>query len=220
MVLYPLAVVLLAQVGLILLGIIIYQRLQKKRLLQELENATRTTSVQEPLLDAELDSPLFDKEQASLLLNRINHSLATIRSEAPVVKDLCHSQEELLVALSDCLDIQLDRQQPQAPAPATEEKPRDSDEILSQEELDEVLGQGPEALDELDDLDDLEGLDDNLDSAVEEPEEYDPLIAPETVDDIEEELPEDTLQQTLDNLDDFDFSDLEQELLKEEDNKR
>jgi|GEM_PF-2420854 len=219
MVLYPLAVVLLAQVGILMLVIIIYQRLQKKRLLKELENAQSQPAAQEPLLESDLGDSAFDKEQAALLLNRINQNTQDIISEAPAAKALGQHQTELVTALSECLEINLEQSQPATSINPKEDK-QESDEILSQEELDQVLGEGADSLEGLEDLDTLEGLDDELDLSETDPEQYDPLIASEKVDEqAEEELPEDTLQQTLDNLDDFDFSDLEEELLKEDDKR-
>lgn len=226
MVLYPLAVVLLVQLGILMLVIIFYQRLQKKRLIKELENSRNTSGAREPQLDSHQDAPDFDKEQAALLLNRINQSSQDIISEAPAARELCKHQEELVSALSDCLDISLEK--PKAPAPINPKQDKDeSDDILSQEDLDEALGESPDELEGLEGFegleDELEGLDDEVkaSSPQEDPEEYDPLVASEKVSDEDEdaELPEDTLQKTLDNLDEFDFSDLEEELLKDDDKK-
>ena len=249
MVLYPLAVVLLAQIGIILLVIIFYQRLQKKRLTRELEELKQ----QSPTLDNQqfTEQPAtaaFDKEQVALLLNRIYLANQDIEQETPAVKKLCQQQLNLITSLSDYLDIALDgpqtpSQEPQATSPALADADNNED-ILSQEELDAALGEGPQELEgfdeELEDLggldelekddelegtaDELEGLDDlNFETTEDaEPEEYDPLIKSEKApppDEDDGELPEDTLQKTLDNLDDFDFSDLEAELLKGEDKK-
>ena len=87
-------------------------------------------------------------------------------------------------------------------------EPYEESEILSQEELDQALGE-TDGLEEFN-LDDFEELEtsDNADQ-----EDDIPLPGEEP------ELPEDTLQATLDNLDDFDFSDLEEELLKDDDKK-
>jgi|AntRauTorcE11897_2_1112592.scaffolds.fasta_scaffold08430_3 hypothetical protein len=218
MVLYPLAVVLLAQLGILMLVIIFYQRLQKKRLIKELENSRNTSEAMEPRLDTDLDDsdPGFDKEQAALLLNRINQSSQDIISEAPAAKELCKRQEELISALSDCLDINLDQPKTPEPAPINpKQDEEESDDILSQEDLDEALGESP---DDLEGLEGFEGLDDE--PSQQEAEEYDPLVASEKVSEQDDdELPEDTLQKTLDNLDEFDFSDLEEELLKDDDKK-
>ena len=223
MVLYPLAVVLIAQLGILMLVIIFFQRLQKKRLIKELENARNTSETQEPRLDSDLDDSDtgFDKEQAALLLNRINQSSQDIISEAPAAKELCKRQDELVSALSDCLDISLEK--PKEPAPIIpQQEEADSDDILSQADLDEALGESPDDLEGMEDFEGLEGLDDEIkeEPPQQEPEEYDPLVASEKVsDDEDDELPEDTLQKTLDNLDEFDFSDLEEELLKDDDKK-
>lgn len=275
MVLYPLAVVLLAQVGLLLLIIIGYQFLQKRRLLKELEGLKSEPRPQpkrqEPLLEAE-SGPSFDKEQASLLLNRMNQGTQNLVSEVPAAKALAKRQAELIEALSDCLDISLDAtQEPEESVVLADDEEDTSDDLLSQEELDKALGQGPdklegfeeeladfdeelEGLDGLEDLekdDELEGTADeleDLDAAREdadEPESYDPLVESkkdeskkvdaskktegsekaskndkDAADKEQGDLPEDTLQKTLDNLDDFDFSDLEAELLKDDDDKK
>ena len=266
MVLYPLAAVLLAQLGIILLVIIFYQRLQKKRLIRELESLQQNPVVQEPYLnEAELQiTPGFDREQAALLLSRIDQANQELASEAPAVRDLCKQQKSLIASLSSCLDLSLPQSASQQAAPqqAAPQQPVVADEqddtggeeedILSQAELDAALGEGPGALEGLDEeLEGLEGLDDleddkELQGGVEElesledmafddsdPEVYDPLVKSEKAPDLASasdektgkekekggELPEDTLQQTLDNLEDFDFSDLEAELLKDEDRK-
>ncbi|SFB77998.1 hypothetical protein SAMN05660443_0071 [Marinospirillum celere] len=226
MVLYPLAVVLIAQLGILLLVIIFYQRLQKKRLLKELEGFKGADNHQEPhFAEHDGQEAAFDKEQAALLLNRLNQNSADITSEAPAAKELCQHQKELVEALSDCLQLRLEPADEPSPIIPDKDEADDSDDILSQADLDEALGESPE---ELEGLEDFEGLED-LDSepATSEPaspkaeaEEYDPLINPEKADmDKESELPEDTLQKTLDNLDEFDFSGLEEELLKDDDQK-
>ncbi|WP_114418903.1 hypothetical protein [Marinospirillum perlucidum] len=234
MVLNPLAVVLLAQLGILLLVIIFYQRLQKKRLIRELEGLKAGGAPQEPGLNLGSGAG-FDYEHASLLLNRINQNCHEIMTEAPAAKELCGHQQELVEALSECLDIGLDQPaKSKAPAAAAAAAPaaaetvladddaeEDDDDILSQADLDEALGESPADLEGLEGLDDeLEGLDDiPQEGSAEEPEEYDPLVSSDRVDDDEDDLPEDTLQKTLDNLDEFDFSDLEEELLGDDDKK-
>ena len=244
MVLYPLAVVLLAQFGILLLVIIFYQRLQKKRLLNELEGLKSSAGLAEPALDLEEPSALFDQAQAALLLNRINQGTDDIVSEAPAAKELCQRQQQLVKELSKCLGLTLEPAKKAEPIIPAAEAQEDSDDILSQDELDRALGEGPEelegldeqfegldGLDELEDLEDdkelqggvdeLEGLDDLISDDA-EPEEYDPLVKSEKAapaEDDEADLPEDTLQKTLDSLDDYDFSDLEAELFKDDDSK-
>lgn len=223
MVLSPLAVVLLAQLGILLLGIIFYQKLQKKRLLKELENlrGTQATGHQAPELN--LSTTDFDQQQVELLLNRSLQGLNDIAAEAPVVKKQCQDQQALITALADCLSIPL-AQAKEAPAAkpktaataaaatttvalAADTEAWATDDILTQETLDETLTAN-DAEDDfgLGDLDSLEtsneAEDDDLSLPGEDPE-----------------MPEDTLQATLDNLDDFDFSDLEEELLKDDGDK-
>lgn len=222
MVLSPLAVVLLAQLGILLLGIISYQKLQKKRLLRELENLRGTSGRQAPGLG--LSDTDFDAQQAELLLNRSLQGLNDIAAEAPVVKKQCQDQQALILALADCLSIPLASSQETATtkpkvaataaaatattaALAADTEAWSVEDILTQEALDETL-MADDAEDDfgLGDLDNLvtsdEADDDDLSLPGEEPE-----------------MPEDTLQATLDNLDDFDFSDLEEELLKDDSDK-
>ncbi|MBE0508264.1 MAG: hypothetical protein IBX50_16365 [Marinospirillum sp.] len=229
MVLSPLAVVLLAQLGVLLFGIIFFQKLQKRRLIKEMDALKSSgTHHQAPKLSASDDG--FDRPQAELLLNRLYQSSLDITSEAPAARDECRNQQQLLHALAECLDIEMNqpasKTAPSAEAPvaaaaatataatATERpeapviEPYEESEILSQEELDQALGE-TDGLEEFN-LDDFEELEtsDNADQ-----EDDIPLPGEEP------ELPEDTLQATLDNLDDFDFSDLEEELLKDDDKK-
>lgn len=223
MLLSPLAVVLLAQLGILLLGIIGYQKLQKKRLIKELQNL-RGTSAGRQSPELGLADADFDVQQAELLLNRSLQGLNDIAAEAPVVKKQCQDQQALIVALADCLSIPLAQSQeaptakPKATATvaaagattaamAADTEAWSVDDILSQEVLDETLM--------ADDADDDFGLGD-LDSLETSNEaEDDELSLPGE----DPEMPEDTLQATLDNLDDFDFSDLEEELLKDDSDK-
>lgn len=227
MVLSPLAVVLLAQLGVLMFGIIFFQKLQKRRLIKELDALKASgTHHQAPKLSA---TPAktgdgFDRPQVELLLNRVYQSTLDIISEAPAARDECHNQQQLLHALAECLDIEMNQPAgksnpaaaaaPVAAAAATERPeapvivPYNEAEILSQEELDQALGE-TDGLEEFN-LDDFEELETS-----ESADQDDDIRLPGE----EAELPEDTLQATLDNLDDFDFSDLEEELLKDDDKK-
>jgi hypothetical protein len=225
MVLSPLAVVLLAQLGTLLLGVIFFQKLQKRRLIKELD-ALKSSGKhhQAPKLSTPTTNAGsgFDRSQAELLLNRVYQSTLDIISEAPAARDECHNQQQLLHALAECLDIEMNqpagKSKPAAAAPvaaaATERPeapvivPYNEAEILSQEELDQALGE-TDGLEEFN-LDDFEELETS-----EGADQEDDIRLPGE----DPELPEDTLQATLDNLDDFDFSDLEEELLKDDDKK-
>ncbi|MBE0507373.1 MAG: hypothetical protein IBX50_11755 [Marinospirillum sp.] len=229
MVLSPLAVVLLAQLGVLMFGIIFFQKLQKHRLIKELDALKSSgTHHQAPKLsdDVAQITDVFDRPQAELLLNRIYQSSLDIISEAPAARDECHNQQQLLHALAECLDIEMNQPAgkskpaavaaaaPVVAAAATERpvapeiEPYEETEILSQEELDQVLGE-TDGLEEFS-LDDFEELETS-----EAADQDDDIRLPGE----DPELPEDTLQATLDNLDDFDFSDLEEELLKDDDKK-
>lgn len=197
MVLSPLAVILLAQLGLVLFIIVFFQRLQKKRLLKELQSFK---SSRQPFFagDQDTDADIeedFDRQQAELLLNRIYKSSQNIISEAPAAKALCLEQQALMHTLGECLAIQLE---PMAAEPA-------SKEIVSQEQIDTALGR-EEALEEFDMMD-LDGLETSADAI-----DDDDLTLIE-----EDELPEDTLQAAIDRMGDFDLSDLEDELQKIDD---
>lgn len=196
MVLSPLAVILLAQLGLVLLAIVIFQKLQKRRLLKELEK------LKAPLSPLDTDPSLedeagFDRPQAELLLNRIFQNIQNVISEAPTAKELCLEQQALLYTLAECIDIPLEP----AASEATNEA---SSDIISQEQIDTALGK-EEALEEFDmmDFDDLE-TSDELDNDL-------------NLADDEDELPEDTLQAAIDKMGDLDLSDLEDELQKSKD---
>ncbi|SFX01857.1 hypothetical protein [Marinospirillum alkaliphilum] len=216
MVLSPLAVVLLAQLGILLFGIIFYLRLQRNRLIKELEGFKSTGASGQKSLDIEQGDISFDHQQAELLLNRSLQNVSDIASEAPAARALCQQQQELLIALGDCLGMILDDKPAPAAAPARKAAvaaapaaaaAMASDELVSQPDLDAVLAEADDV--EEFDLDDLDGLETDEDAA------DDDLALPGE----EPELPEDTLQATLDSLDDFDFSDLEEELLKDDDKK-
>lgn len=231
MVLSPLAVVLLVQLGILLFGIILFQKLQKHRLIKELD-AIKTSGKHQlapTLSDDEIQiTDGFDRSQAELLLNRIYQSSLDVTAETPAARDECRNQQQLLHALAECLDIKMNQPAsknkplvatvasaaPVAAAAATSRPeapvivPYNEAEILSQEELDQALGE-TDGLEEFN-LDDFEELE-TSDSV----DQDDDLALPGE----EPELPEDTLQATLDNLDDFDFSDLEEELLKDDDKK-
>lgn len=191
MVLSPLAVILLAQLGLVLLVVVIFQRLQKQRLLKELAGLKHE---RQPLLTDALGADLvggFDRDQASLLLSRLQKSSQAVTAEAPAAAGLANEQHKLLIALGTCLNIQL-----QASAPAVK-----TDELVTQVEIDTALGK-EEALEEFD-LMDLDSLETSADA---EGLNFDVLE--------EEGLPEDTLQAAIDRMGDFDLSDLEEELEK------
>ena len=201
MVLSPLAVMLLAQLGLVMFVVILFQKLQKIRLIKELEGlkASKAPFFANTHLDAEEG---FDRQQAELLLNRILQNSLSIISEAPAAKVLSEEQQKLLFTLADCIDVPLESAKKNAPInPALSE----SDDIISQHDLDSALGR-EEAIEEFDmmDLDDLEtsddAMDDDLDLAV---DEY--------------ELPEDSVQVALDRIGDFDMDDFEDELQKIDD---
>lgn len=210
MVLSPLAVVLLAQLGILLFGIIFYLRLQRNRLIKELEGFKSTGATERKPLDIDQGHISFDRQQVELLLNRSLQNTSDIVSEAPAARSLCQQQQELLIALGDCLGMVLDDRPAKAPAKkaaATAAAAVASDELVSQPDLDAALAGADDV--EAFDLDDLDGLETD-DAAAD-----DDLTLPGE----EPELPEDTLQATLDSLDDFDFSDLEEELLKDDDKK-
>lgn len=198
MVLTPLAVILLAQLALVMLVTIFFQKLQKRRLIKEIESLK---SPHRPFFsDDDLQDGLegFDRPQAELLLNRIFQNTQNILSEAPAAKELCLDQQALLHSLAECIDVPLEPSKEQSAE-------KTSPDIISQEQIDTALGK-EEALEEFDmmDFDDLEtsddAFDDDLNLAIEE-----------------DELPEDTLQAAIDRMGDLDLSDLEDELQKVED---
>lgn len=198
MVLTPLAVILLAQLALVMLGTIFFQKLQKRRLIKEIESLK---SPHRPFFsddDPDHDEEGFDRPQAELLLNRIYQNTQTIISEAPAAKELCSDQQALLHSLAECIDVPLEPSEGQ-----TTEKA--SSDIISQAQIDTALGK-EEALEEFDmmDFDDLETSDDAFDEDL-------------NLEIEEDGLPEDTLQAAIDRMGDLDLSDLEDELQKVED---
>jgi len=201
MTLSPLAVMLLAQLGLVMLAVIFFQKLQKRRLFKEIESLK---SPARPFFASQdkNDSPSFDKEQAELLLNRIFQKSHSIVSEAPSAKDLSLEQQDLIKTLGECLNISLDSAKEQ---PAINPALSESEELITQEEIDSALGREEELEEfDMDDFEDLETSDDATDSDIELPEE-------------EYELPEDSVQIALDKIDDFDMDDFENELNKIDD---
>lgn len=254
MLLSPLAVLLVAQIGLMLLGAALYFAFKTRRLLQELE-AQKNTSLFQPELDASLLDGVFDAQpgpdlnldQAERLLHRLQQGYADIVEDAPASQARCREQLTLLHALADCLELSLGGPALAKTAPpaavlatasaATVAAAATSDDLITQEDIDAVLGQDqldPElsmAIEGYDDdgLND-DGLDDQLheDPALSDLDDLDLNLDDLDLDQLEAEaadlpadeplvtdsnLPEDTLQAILDSQDDFDFSDLEQELL-------
>lgn len=195
MVLSPLAVILLAQLVLVLFGIIAFQALQRHRLVKELKK----TKVAQPSgfnLEKPSNPESFDRQQAELLLNRILQNTKTIISEAPAAKALCENQQALLYTLSECINIPLDTSS-KKPAAATPIIPilDESNDIISQDEIDDALGR-EEAIESFD-FDNFDDLDDN-----------------NNTEDEDSELPEDSVQLALDKLDEFDMDDFETQLNK------
>ncbi len=199
MVLSPLAVILLAQLVLVLLVIIAFQALQWRRLVKELKK-TKAAQKSDFDLNKPVNTESFDRQQAELLLNRILQNTKTIISEAPAAKALCENQQALLDTLSDCLNIPLDSssQKPVADTPIVPSL--DDNDIISQEEIDDALGENLLDKEEAIQSFDFENFDE-LDA-----EDQD------TGDKNSEELPEDSVQLALDKLDEFDMDDFENQL--------
>ncbi|HKM15035.1 MAG TPA: hypothetical protein VJY63_03800 [Marinospirillum sp.] len=196
MVLSPLAVILLAQLVLVLLGIIAFQALQRHRLVKELK---KTKAAKQSGFDLEqsVDAESFDRQQAELLLNRILQNTKTIISEAPAAKVLCENQQALLYTLSNCINIPLDSSSKKTAA-VTPIIPtlHESNNIISQEEIDDALGR-EEAIESFD-FDNFDNLENNNNDTENE----------------DSELPEDSVQLALDKLNDFDMDDFENQLNK------
>ncbi|MFK7161076.1 hypothetical protein V6U78_08510 [Marinospirillum sp. MEB164] len=204
MVLSPLAVLLVAQLGILLLGTAIYQSLKNWRLMKELA-VFKAAAPSALSSDAE---PQINLDQAERLLNRLQQGYADIEDYAPASQGLCEEQLQLLDNLADCLGLQLGSARKSAPAMAPVEpsismpppSAPESDDIITQDQIDSVLGSDFDAeIDDAIELDEL-GLDEIETTSAE-------IEADDT------ELPDDTLQAILDSQDDFDFSDLESELL-------
>lgn len=198
MALSPLAVMLLAQLGLVMLAIILFQKLQKRRLIKEIENFK---SPSRPFFAKEKNNQPdgFDQAQVELLMNRIFQKAQLIISEAPAAKALSLEQQELLHTLGETLGVTLDSSKDKNTInPALSE----SEDIITQQEIDSALGR-EEALEEFD-MDDFEDLETSADAT-----ETDVDLTEE-----EYELPEDSVQVALDNLDDLDMDDFESELNK------
>lgn len=198
MALSPLAVMLLAQLGLVMLAVIFFQKLQKRRLIKEIENLK---SPSRPFFADQDKGEVagFDKDQAELLLNRIFQKSQAIVSEAPASKALSLEQQELLHTLGESLGITLDASGNQSTInPALNA----NDDLVTQQEIDSALGR-EEAIEEFDmeDFDDLEANDATAESDGDLTDE-------------EYELPEDSVQVALDSIDDFDMDDFESELNK------
>lgn len=205
MVLSPLAVLLVTQLGILLLGTAVYQSLKNWRLMKELAVFKAASP---DMGSADLSSQI-NLDQAERLLNRLQQGYSDIEDYAPASQGLCAEQTQLLINLADCLGLHLAQTGPAAPAkepfePSSINMPPpsapESDDIITQDQIDSVLGSDFDA--EIDDaiaLDEM-GLDEIETSASLEAED-------------ESELPDDTLQAILDSQDDFDFSDIESELL-------
>jgi len=200
MALSPLAVMLLAQLGLVMLAVIIFQKLQKRRLIREIESL-KSPSRSFFAKEDNSTATSFDQDQVELLMNRIFQKSQLIISEAPAAKALSLEQQELLHTLGELLDVNLDSSKAQ---PSINPAESESEDIITQQEIDSALGR-EEALEEFEmaDFEDLETSDDATDSDIDLTEE-------------EYELPEDSVQVALDNLDDFDMDDFESELNKVE----
>lgn len=198
MALSPLAVMLLAQLGLVMLAVIFFQKLQKRRLIKEIENFK---SPSRPFFAKEKNNQPdgFDQAQVELLMNRIFQKAQLIISEAPAAKALSLEQQELLHTLGETLGVTLDSSKDKNTInPALNE----NEDIITQQEIDSALGR-EEALEEFD-MDDFEDLETSADAT-----ETDVSLTEE-----EYELPEDSVQIALDNLDDLDMDDFESELNK------
>jgi len=185
MALSPLAVMLLAQLGLVMLAVIIFQKLQKRRLIREIESL-KSPSRSFFAKEDNSTATSFDQDQVELLMNRIFQKSQLIISEAPAAKALSLEQQELLHTLGELLDVNLDSSKAQ---PSINPAESESEDIITEFEMA--------------DFEDLETSDDATDSDIDLTEE-------------EYELPEDSVQVALDNLDDFDMDDFESELNKVE----
>ncbi|GLR62626.1 hypothetical protein [Marinospirillum insulare] len=201
MALSPLAVMLLAQLGLVMLAIIFFQKLQKRRLIKEIDSLK---SPSRPFFAAEneAEAPSFDQDQVELLMNRIFQKSQLIISEVPASKALSLEQQELLHSLGEILGIQLDSSKAE---PSINPASIENEDIITQQEIDSTLGR-EEALEEfeMDDFENLETSDTATDADSDLTEE-------------EYELPEDSVQVALDNMGDFDMDEFESELSKLDD---
>lgn len=196
MVLTPLAVMLLAQLGLLMLLVMFFQRMQKRRLLKEL---AEFKLAQRPSLDG-LDDADFDRAQVELLLNRVLNTSQSIIADAPAATAWCKEQQKIVYSLGEELGLQLET--------LVEPSLRADSELVTQIDLDAALGR-EEALEEFDllDLESLESDTELVDEDLEGLEDEFNLLE-------ENELPEDTLQAAIDKMGDFDLSSLEEELNK------
>lgn len=196
MVLTPLAVMLLAQLGLLMLLVMFFQRMQKRRLLKEL---AEFKLAQRPSLDG-LDDADFDRAQVELLLNRVLNTSQSIIADAPAATAWCKEQQKIVYSLGEELGLRLET--------TVEPSLRADSELVTQIDLDAALGR-EEALEEFDllDLESLESDTELVDEDLEGLEDEFNLLE-------ENELPEDTLQAAIDKMGDFDLSSLEEELNK------
>lgn len=199
MVLTPLAVMLLAQLGLLMLLVMFFQRMQKRRLLKEL---AEFKLAQRPSLDGldGLDDADFDRAQVELLLNRVLNTSQSIIADAPAATAWCKEQQKIVYSLGEELGLRLET--------TVEPSLRADSELVTQIDLDAALGR-EEALEEFDllDLESLESDTELVDEDLEGLEDEFNLLE-------ENELPEDTLQAAIDKMGDFDLSSLEKELNK------
>lgn len=196
MVLTPLAVMLLAQLGLLMLLVMFFQRMQKRRLLKEL---AEFKLAQRSSLDG-VDDADFDRAQVELLLNRVLNTSQSIIADAPAATAWCKEQQKIVYSLGEELGLQLET--------LVEPSLRADSELVTQIDLDAALGR-EEALEEFDllDLESLESDTELVDEDLEGLEDEFNLLE-------ENELPEDTLQAAIDKMGDFDLSSLEEELNK------
>lgn len=135
MVLSPLAVLLLAQLLILLLGWVFFLSRQKKRLMQVVASGSGR-----PASDARkpVSAP---REQAALVLNRLfAHQEKTLQNK-DFNRSSCLEQQALVRNLAEALHIHLDDASSAAPTkkPTKDSVQAVSDELLSQKDLDAAI---------------------------------------------------------------------------------
>ncbi|ODC03905.1 hypothetical protein BFW38_10470 [Terasakiispira papahanaumokuakeensis] len=252
MTLTPLAVLILVQLGLILLGLNIFQWFIQRQLKRELASRPAATGHDQPRSAAQ--SPSFDPEQAQLYLNRLHLNAETLQQSGDERTTLSQEQRELSEALASLLGLSLTAvatapaagnavaaaSQNEAAAIPQEDLTMALDDLEPPEDfVDDLPEDGAEDLPTIPD-DDLMGLDVDLpDAPAQEEDESGDLLsqgelddalaglsldnsAPITEEDTKKEkgeLPEDALAASLDDLDEFDFGQLEEALMKDDNSK-
>lgn len=251
MTLTPLAVLILAQAGLILLGLNIFQWFIQRQLKRELASRPAATGHDQP--NALDQDPSFDQEQARLYLNRLHLNAETLEQSGDERTTLSQEQRELSEALAGLLGLSLTAV---ATAPAAGNAvaaaSQSEDDAIPQEDMvlddleppedfiDDLPPDEVEEMPEIPEDDDLMGLDVDLpDAPAQEEDESGDLLSQGELDDalaglsldnsapIEEDeakkekggLPEDALAASLDDLDEFDFGQLEEALMKDDNSK-